>query len=59
MHMPFTLQKRPTTKTNRYIYYCQFRDSHGKRMTAVSTGKTTKAEAYKWAQERYESEAVV
>lgn len=49
MYKPFTLFKRPTTKKRKYIYYCQFRDENGKRMTAVSTGKSTKAEAEAWA----------
>ena len=54
MYQPYTLQKRPTTKPKKFIYYCQFRDTHGKRMTAISTGKTNKAEAREWAQERLE-----
>lgn len=49
MYQLFTLYKRKTTKKKHFIYYCQFRSSSGKRLTAISTGKTTKAEAIKWA----------
>ncbi len=45
MHKPFTLYRRPTRKKKRYVYYAQFRDENGNRMTAVSSGKTTRADA--------------
>ena len=45
----FTLYKRPTKKKNKYIYYVQFRDSNGNRMTAVSSGATSKSKAETWA----------
>ncbi len=52
MHKPFTIYRRPTRKKKRYIYYIQFRDEAGRRKTAVSSGKTTRAEAECWAYER-------
>ncbi len=52
MHKPFTIYRRPTRKKKRYIYYIQFRDEAGRRKTAVSSGKTTRAEAERWAYER-------
>lgn len=55
MTQPFTVFRRPTTKKKKYVYYAQFRDARGRRTTAVSTGKTTKAEALAWAQEQYAS----
>jgi hypothetical protein len=44
MHRPFTVYRRPTTRKKCYVYYMQFRDEDGNRMTAVSSGKTTRAE---------------
>ena len=52
MYLPFTLYRRPTKKKRRFIYYVQFRNLHGHRMTAVSSGKTTRAEAEQWAYQR-------
>ena len=49
MKKPFTLYKRFTTKKNKYIYYVQFRDSNGKRLTAVSSGEVSKSKAEAWA----------
>lgn len=49
MHKPFSLYKRPTTKKNKQIYYCQFYDESGNRLTARSTGQTSKAAAENWA----------
>lgn len=49
MHRPFTVYRRSTTRKKRYVYYIQFRDEDGNRMTAVSSGKTTRAEAERWA----------
>ena len=57
MTQPFTVFRRPTTKKKKYVYYAQFRDERGRRTTAVSTGKTTKAEALQWAQERFSAGA--
>jgi len=34
---PFSLYKRPTTRKNKCIYYVQFRDENGKRLSAIST----------------------
>ena len=44
-HRPFNLYKRPTTKNGKYIYYVQFYDEYGNRLTALSTGQTSKAAA--------------
>ena len=44
-HKPFNLHKRPTTKNHKHIYYVQFYDESDSRMTAVSTGQTTKSAA--------------
>jgi integrase len=52
MKKPFTLYKRPTKKKNRYIYYIQFRDAEGNRLTAVSSGQTSKSAAEVWAYEK-------
>lgn len=52
---PFTLHKRPTVSSNRYVYYAQFRDDCGRRLTAVSTGQTSKAAAERWAIQRLRS----
>jgi hypothetical protein len=46
---PYTLYKRNTTKKGRYVYYCQFRDENGNRMTARSTGQSSKTAAEAWA----------
>ena len=58
MYKPFTVYKRPTTRKKRYIYYIQFRDQNGNRMSAISSGKTTRAEAERWAYERIQEGAV-
>jgi integrase len=50
-HKPFHLYKRPTKKPGKYIYYVQFFDEAGNRMTARSTGQTSKAAAETWAVE--------
>ncbi len=44
-HKPYNLYKRPIKKTGKYIYYVQFYDEAGNRMTARSTGQTSKAAA--------------
>ena len=51
-HKPFNLYKRSTKKPGKFIYYCQFYDESGNRMTAVSTGQTSKAAAETWAIEQ-------
>jgi len=51
-HKPFHLQRRPTTKKNKYIYYVQFYDEVEKRCTAISSGQTSKAAAERWAIDR-------
>ena len=50
---PYSLQRRPTNKPNRHIYYAKFRDPEtGFYRTAISTGKTNKVAAMNWADER-------
>ena len=48
---PFSIQKRPTTKKGKYIYYVQFRDERGNYTSAMSSGQTSKSAAMVWAQE--------
>ncbi len=48
-HKPFHIYKRHTTKKNKYIYYVQFYTDDDHRMTARSTGQTSKAAAETWA----------
>lgn len=49
MRKPFTLYKRNTTKKNKYVYYIQFYDEEGNRLTGRSSGQTSKAAAEAWA----------
>ena len=56
MYRPFTVYRRPTHKKKRYIYYIQFRGEYGRRMTIVSSGKTTLAEAEQWSFEQINRE---
>jgi len=57
---PYSIQKRPSSKKNRYIYYIQFRDPETlKYMTAVSSGKTSKSDAQNWADEQIRSGKVI
>jgi len=51
-HKPFNLYRRPTSKPGKYIYYVQFYDDTGHRMTARSTGQTSKSAAEAWAIEQ-------
>jgi len=51
-HKSFHLQKRPTIKKNKFIYYVQFYDEYGNRLTARSSGQTSKAAAEVWAVEQ-------
>jgi integrase len=51
-HKPYNLYKRPTKRPGKNIYYVQFYDESGKRMTAVSSGQTSKAAAETWAIEQ-------
>jgi hypothetical protein len=45
MHKPFHIFKRPTTKKGKFVYYVQFYDEDGERMTARSSGQTSRAAA--------------
>jgi len=51
-YKPYNLYKRKTTKKGQFIYYCQVRDDTGNRMTARSTGQTSKPAAEAWAIEQ-------
>jgi len=51
-HRPFNLYKRLNIKNGKFIYYVQFYDEYGNRLTARSTGKTSKAAAENWAYEQ-------
>jgi integrase len=51
-HKPFHLYKRSTTKNTKHIYYVQFYDDDGNRLTARSTGQTSKAAAETWSYEQ-------
>ena len=51
MHKSYSLHKRPSKKYKQ-IYYCQFYDEDGNRLTAQSTGQTSKSAAEVWAQEQ-------
>ena len=51
VHKPFNLYKRPTQKKNKYIWYVRFYNEDGNRLTACSTGQTTKAAAETWVYE--------
>ncbi len=48
MYKPYTLFKRKTKKKNHYVYYAQFRDEHGRRLTAISTGQSSRGAAENW-----------
>jgi Site-specific recombinase XerD len=57
---PCSIQKRSTSKKNRYIYYIQFRDPETlKYMTAVSSGKSSKSEAQNWADEQIRTGMII
>lgn len=47
MHRTFTTFKRKLEKHT--VFYVRFRDYQGKRMTAVSSGQTSRAAAEAWA----------
>ncbi|HDY90410.1 MAG TPA: hypothetical protein ENH82_20105 [bacterium] len=51
-HKYFHLHKRPSSKKGKYIYYVQFYDEYGDRLTAKSTGQTSKAAAENWSYEQ-------
>jgi len=50
---PYSIQKRPTTKKNRFIYYAKFRDSETDGyQSAISTGYTRRDDVIRWCEER-------
>jgi integrase len=48
---PYSLQKRPTNRKNRFIYYVQFRDENGGYRNALSTGCSNRDDALRWCEE--------
>jgi len=48
-HKPYNIYKRLTTNKGKFIYYVQFYDEAGNRMTARSSGQTNKGAAENWA----------
>jgi len=52
MYAAQTVQSSQKTKKNKTIYYWQFYDVCGRRMTAVSTGQNSKSAAEAWAYEQ-------
>ncbi len=52
MKGPFTLYKRPLKGKNKHVYYVQFRDEEGNRLTGQSTSQTSKGAAVSWAIEQ-------
>jgi integrase len=51
-HKLFHLYKRPSKKTGKSIYYVQFFDQDGYRLSAKSTGQSSKAATENWAYEQ-------
>ena len=50
---PYSIQKRPTSKKNRFIYYAKFRDPETEEyQSAISTGCTRRDDAIRWCEER-------
>ena len=57
---PYSIQKRSTTRKNRFVYYVQFRDPQTlKYLTAVSTGLSSKSGAQNWADEQVRTGKVI
>jgi hypothetical protein len=53
---PYSIQKRPTSRKNRSVFYVQSRDSEtAQYMTADSSGKRSKSDAMNWAEEQIKS----
>ena len=50
--LPFSVFKRPTRRRKHFIYYVKIRDPAGQYSTALSSTKTNKADANKWAYEQ-------
>lgn len=57
-HKPFNLYRRPTCN-GKCINYVQFYDDTGKRLTAKSTGQTSKAAAESWAYEQLKNGHII
>jgi integrase len=48
---PFSLNRRPTTKKHRFVYYCRFRDPETQAYrSAISTGCSRRDDAVLWAE---------
>lgn len=57
---PYSIQKRLTTKKNRFRYYIQFRNPEtGSYMTAVSSGASSKGEAQNWADDQIKAGKII
>ena len=54
----YSLYLRPT-KTGRGVYYCRFRGTDDRYLTAVSTGCTDRRRAEAWANKQLRDDAVV
>ncbi len=53
---PYSLQKRPTKRKNRFMYYVKFRNPEtGDYMNAVSSGCLNRDDAVRWAEKRLKS----
>jgi integrase len=49
---PYSLQKRPTIRKNRSVFYAQFRNETGAYVSAVSTGCSNRDDAVRWCEQR-------
>ena len=57
---PYSIQKRPTTQKNRFIYYAKFRDLETEEyLSAISTGCSRRDDAVRWCEERLRNGASV
>jgi integrase len=53
---PYSIQKRPTKRKNRYMHYVKFRDPEtGDYGNAVSSGYTNRDDAVRWAEKQVAS----
>ena len=57
-HKPFNLYRRPT-RNGRSVFYVQFYDDADNRLTAKSTGQTSKAAAEAWAYEQLKNGRII
>jgi len=57
-HKPFNLYRRPT-RNGKSIYYVQFYTEGGNRLSAKSTGQTSKTAAEAWSYEQLKNGRVI